>query len=1083
MTSTAKDILALLERGELLHLTDRSKVKVRDRRKKVAIIEALSGSQGLGLGKLLTLLPVARLRELCRQRGLDDGGREKLVLVTRLVGGDALTRPATDQLEPARDPLPEPEIAKGEPVPVEPAANTKHAEHSHFGEITSFIWSVADLLRGDYKQSEYGHVILPFTVLRRLDQVLEPTRDAVRKANKKFASSPDAVRERMLLRASGQTFYNISKLDFPTLLQDADNIAANLVGYVNGFSQNARDIIEHFRFEQQIERLDGSNLLFLVAQKFNTIDLHPDRVSNMEMGSIFEELIRRFAEASNETAGEHFTPREVIRFMVNLLFIEDDDALRKPGVVRTLYDPACGTGGMLSVAEDYLAELNPDARLEAFGQELNAESYAICKSDMMIKGQAADNIKFGNSFSEDGLPSLKVDYLLSNPPFGVDWTKAQQAVKGEHERLGHAGRFGPGLPRKNDGSLLFLMHMLSKMKPEDQGGSRLAIVFNGSPLFTGAAGSGESEIRRWIIENDWLEAIVVLPEKVFDLNIRTYVWLLTNRKAQHRRGKVQLINGEDYYQVSHAQRYLKHHEISEDNIQSLVNLYRTNDDHPDILFVQNEDLGYQRLRLGFPLRLNFQVSPERIARLEDEKAWQNLLKSKKKGMTQQKEVEESKALQKAVMGILAALDGTRLYKSRPEFVNALKIEATAQGVTIPRVIQRAILKALSERDDTAEICMKDGVSELDSGTRQFVDIALGVDVDTHMKQEIIPRLPGAQLIDVQIGFAVKRIDHLGFALRRELEGLRHQYENCQLVPLEQVCKSIKRRRRLSPKPDAENESAPLETKGRLRSLEIETDEQYLLPDYLAMFFSTEVGQRLLSRLPDGIARIQTDPHDLAQIVVPVPTLFQQRALLEAKAKIDDLAQLLSQVEAELAANPANIDAVQESIAPMLRALGQVSAADQVRELVRGGESKRTEFKETFSLDVRKQTKEVYIENSALKSVVAFLNSEGGDLLVGVADDGDICGVEPELAKFHKANSDKLLLHVKNRIKTRIGEQFYPLLDQRIVSVDGATILWVRCAMSETPVYLDDKSFFVRTNPATDQLEGRKQYEYIRRRFG
>jgi type I restriction enzyme M protein len=333
-----------------------------------------------------------------------------------------------------------------------------------FGEKVGFLWSVADLLRGDYKQSEYGRVILPFTVLRRLDQVLAPTREAVRAAGAKHADAPTALRHKMLQKAAKHSFYNVSQLDFAGLLADPPHVAANLRAFVNGFSADARDVIEHFRFEEQIQRLDRANLLYLIVQKFAAVDLHPDRVSNREMGYVFEELIRKFSEQSNETAGEHFTPREVIRLMVDLLFANDGALLRKPGVVRTVYDPACGTGGMLSVAQEYLAELNPDGRLEAFGQEINAESYAICKADMMIKGQDADNIVFGNSFSEDRLPGLRVDYLLSNPPFGVDWTKAETVVRKEHEALGHAGRFGPGLPRKNDGALLFLLHMLSKMK-------------------------------------------------------------------------------------------------------------------------------------------------------------------------------------------------------------------------------------------------------------------------------------------------------------------------------------------------------------------------------------------------------------------------------------------------------------------------------------------------------------------------------------------------------------------------------------------------------------------------------------------
>jgi type I restriction enzyme M protein len=411
----------------------------------------------------------------------------------------------------------------------------------------AFIWSVADLLRGDYKQSEYGKVIMPLTVIRRLDCVLEPTKDAVLDRYKKMKGRIDNV-DPVLCQVAGQQFYNTSQLTFTKLLDDPNQIAANLRAYIAGFSESARDIIEKFGFDTQIEKLAKANLLYQVVGKFAEVDLHPDTVSNLEMGYLYEELIRRFSELSNETAGEHFTPREVIKLMVNLLFIEDNDVLATKGTVRTLFDPACGTGGMLSVAEDYLRHLNPDARLEVFGQELNEETYAICRSDMMLKGQDASHIAVGNSFSEDGHAGRTFDYCLANPPFGVEWKKVEKEITKEHEGQGFRGRFGAGLPRINDGSFLFLQHMIAKMKPVDQGGSRIAIVFNGSPLFTGAAGSGESEIRRWIIENDWLEAVVALPDNLFyNTGISTYFWIVTNRKSKERRGKVQLIDAREYF--------------------------------------------------------------------------------------------------------------------------------------------------------------------------------------------------------------------------------------------------------------------------------------------------------------------------------------------------------------------------------------------------------------------------------------------------------------------------------------------------------------------------------------------------------
>lgn len=439
--------------------------------------------------------------------------------------------------------------------------------------LSSFIWSVADLLRGDYKQSEYGRVILPFTVLRRLDCVLEPTKAATLKEKEKREAA-GLNPEPFLLKKSGQHFYNTSPLGMKTLMGDQDNIAENMFSYIEAFSPAVRDIFECFDFHTQVQRLDKANLLYLVAEKFTQIDLHPEIVTNEQMGHVFEELIRKFAELSNETAGEHFTPREVIRLMVNLLFIEDDDALTKPGIVRSLYDPTAGTGGMLSVAEDHLSGQNPDARLVMYGQELNGESYAICKADMLIKGQDISNIIHGNTLSEDGLPAKQFDYMLSNPPFGVEWKKIQKEIKKEHEQEGFNGRFGPGLPRVSDGSLLFLMHLISKMRPTQDGGSRFGIVLNGSPLFTGNAGSGESEIRRYVLENDLLEAIIGLPTDMFyNTGISTYVWIVTNRKPKHRKGKVQLIDASNMWQKMRKSLGSKRKELSSEHIDKITCLF------------------------------------------------------------------------------------------------------------------------------------------------------------------------------------------------------------------------------------------------------------------------------------------------------------------------------------------------------------------------------------------------------------------------------------------------------------------------------------------------------------------------------
>jgi type I restriction enzyme M protein len=498
------------------------------------------------------------------------------------------------------------------------------ANNGKIKELANFIWSIADLLRGDYKQSDYGKIILPFTVLRRLDCVLKPAKQKVLDYLPKLKSMKIKNTEPMLNKVAGFNFHNKSKLDFEKLKADPDNIAANLRNYINGFSSGGREIIEYFSFNDQIARLDEANLLFLVASRFSEVDLHPDNVSSIEMGYVFEELIRKFSELSNETAGEHFTPREVIRLMVNILFLNDKEILTKKGIVKTIYDPACGTGGMLSVAENYLRELNPRARLEVFGQEVNPESHAICKSDMLIKGENTANIKFGNSFTMDGLELEKFDYMLSNPPFGVEWKKVQTHIKKEHETKGFGGRFGAGLPRISDGSFLFLQHMISKMKPSNNG-TRLGIVFNGSPLFSGGAGSGESEIRKWIIENDMLEAIIAMPDQLFyNTGIFTYIWILTNRKPVERKEKIQVVNAVSFFEKMSRSLGNKRNEISDRQIDEITGIYGDFIEGEFCRIFDNEDFGYNRITIERPLRLNFQTSEERIALFENEKTFQNL---------------------------------------------------------------------------------------------------------------------------------------------------------------------------------------------------------------------------------------------------------------------------------------------------------------------------------------------------------------------------------------------------------------------------------------------------------------------------
>jgi|CZKU01.1.fsa_nt_gi type I restriction enzyme M protein len=675
-----------------------------------------------------------------------------------------------------------PKVSKSNGATKETVPPPSPRSFNGFSEITSFLWGVADLLRGDYKQADYGKVILPLTVLRRLDCVLEKTKAKVlaKHDELKKAKQAEGTIEKMLLRTAGTSFYNTSKLDFEKLKGDPNHIAANLTSYIKGFSANARDVIEQFKLTDHIAKLDESNLLFQVVSRFADVDLHPDKVPNHVMGSVFEELIRKFAEASNETAGEHFTPREVIRLMVDLLFIEDERTLTKKGIVRTLYDPAAGTGGMLSVAEEYLRELNPDAELKVFGQELNAESYAICKSDMMIKGQNPENIVRGNSFSEDGHGSGKFDYMLSNPPFGVEWKKVQKEVEEEHEKQGFGGRFGPGLPRINDGSMLFLLHMISKMKPFDpktgEGGSRIAIVFNGSPLFTGDAGSGESEIRKWIIENDWLEAIVALPDLMFyNTGILTYLWILTNRKPKARKGRVQLINGTAHFKKMRKGLGEKRKELGKDDIEILARTYGDFLTSDIAKVFDNEDFGFRRITVERPLRLNFQASPERIDRLREESAFEGLARSKKKGAAGEREVEQGRELQGKILAALGALNPEQVIKNRDAFERELRSAFQKARLDLPAPVFKSVLSTLSERNETADVCSDSkGRPEPDAELRDNENVPLKEDIQTYFKREVLPHVPDAW------------IDESKTKVGYEIPFTRHFYRYKALRPLSEI---------------------------------------------------------------------------------------------------------------------------------------------------------------------------------------------------------------------------------------------------------------------------------------------------------
>ncbi len=638
---------------------------------------------------------------------------------------------------------------------------------SGFADKVYFIWSVADLLRGDYKASEYGRVILPLVVLRRLDCVLEPTKAAVLERN---ATLKIQNREPVLMQDAGFTFYNVSPLTFQKLLDDPAHVAGNLRAYINGFNSDARDTFEKFGFEEHIERLERAGIIFQVVQKFAGINLHPDAVSNTDMGAIFEELIRRFSEQSNETAGEHFTPREVVRLMVDLLFLEDDELLRVRSINRTLYDPACGTGGMLSVAEERLHALNPDAHLYVFGQELNDESYAICRSDMMIKGHDPTNIKSGNSFSNDGHAGRTFDYFLSNPPFGVEWKKVEKVIRDEYQQKGMRGRFGAGLPRINDGSLLFLQHMISKWNSAEGGktGSRLAIVFNGSPLFTGDAGSGESNIRTWIIENDWLEAIVALLDQLFyNTGISTYIWVLTNRKRPDRQGKVQLVNAVSFFQKMRKSLGEKRKQIGEGQIEDMVRIYGDFTEGPYCKIFDNADFGYRQITVERPLRVCYRATDEGIERALASRTIQKELVGDVDGQRRA-----------AFTAVLREAGAT---PTDDERAATRQIERALEQRHLPATppVRKALLDGLTVRDETAPVVKKNGAPVADPDLRDTESVPLKEDVDEYVRREVLPFVPDAW------------IDESRTTVGYEIPFTRHFYEYTAPRPLAEIDAEIK----------------------------------------------------------------------------------------------------------------------------------------------------------------------------------------------------------------------------------------------------------------------------------------------------
>jgi len=666
-------------------------------------------------------------------------------------------------------------------------------------QLAGFIWQICNLLRGPYKRNEYRKVILPLTVLRRFDCLLSPTKAQALATFNEFKGKPESIIRSKMQAATGYPFYNLSKLELApsqkgrnSLLDDPSNLAPNLNSYINGFSPNVRVIMERFAFDQQIAKMADKNLLFKVVQAFTTIDLSPSHMDNMQMGYVFEELIRIGAEQANEEAGEHFTPREVIKLMVNLLLSPEQD-LRRSHVVKTIYDPACGTGGMLSVAEKYIRDLNAEANPLLFGQDWNDEAWAVCRSDMLIKGEDADNIALGDTFTKDAHArdeqgqKRTFDYMLANPPFGVEWKQQQRYIEHERDTLGYHGRFGAGTPRINDGALLFLQHMIDKMQTPQEDGSRIGIVFNGSPLFTGDAGGGESEIRRWIIENDWLEAVVALPEQLFyNTGISTYIWVLTNRKEAHRKGKVQLIDARNHWVPMEKSLGNKRRRIGDPTdkpkdpnyIGDITGLHgqfqegasrwvlfdkdgkvaALTSNAPDAAapegqswkqlvvskIFDNEDFGYHKITVERPLRLNFHATPERLAQLEIETAFKNLATSAKKDAAARLlDIAAGEKRQQQIRELLAefAKRHPEQINDRKVFLDSLKPVDRELNVRLSAPELKAVVSALSERDETAEICCnRDGDAEPDAELRDTENVPLKESIQAYFEREVLPHV-------------------------------------------------------------------------------------------------------------------------------------------------------------------------------------------------------------------------------------------------------------------------------------------------------------------------------------------------------
>lgn len=915
-----------------------------------------------------------------------------------------------------------------------------------------------------------------------MECVLESTKEKVLAEAKAHQTKSDLVREKLLLRTAGQPFYNASPLSLDNLsdTQTADD----LMSYAQSFSTDAREIFEHFHFEDFVQQLASNDLLYKVVQRFVVMDLRPQNITNFGMSIIFEKLIRKFAESSNETAGEHFTPRDIVRLTTSLVITEQDHKL-KPNSIITIYDPTAGTGGFLSEGDKYIQAISDKVMVSLHGQELNPESYAICKADMLIKGQTASNIKLGNTLFEDQLTTNHFDFMLSNPPFGVEWKKVQKQVTNEHKQQGFDGRFGPGLPRVSDGSLLFLLHLVSKMRDPHEGGSRIGIILNGSPLFTGGAGSGESKIRRYLLQNDLVEAIVALPTDMFyNTCIATYVWILSNRKPEQRQGKIQLIDGTQQFSKMRKSLGSKRQYINDEQIDELVSLYGRFEETPQSNIFPIETFGYRRITIERPLRLAFQVAPERV-----------------KTALANKTIQKLDGVVQSLLGTaLTGMDREMVYLNREQFSKVLKQTLMDHGLTLKVPAMKALLNALGERHPDADICRVKGKPEPDTRLRDYENVPLEESVQMYFEREVKPHVPDAWIKEGKCDALNGEMGIIGFEIlfnqiiyRKHIEELETQYSEYKeytfkelAVEINQVnkyCKIftdkknsvyISRTSSLS----ITNE-LPKEEKRHKYYFQIVLNSR-AINEYITLFFKSDLGILILNYFRHSLYHRSRE--DIKRLTIALPNIEIQEQILVTHRKLDDLKKAIDSFDSEISLNPTRSNSVLEKLENMLNSIDNISDPDKVINLIRKGESKWVEFKETLTLNVKEQKRDKRITESALKTIVAFLNTEGGVLIVGVSDNKIVTGLESEIDNIDNKNIDKFLLRFKNHIKDKIGEDFYKYIEYRIIEVKDKKVLFIDCKQSNDPCFLCDSDFYIRTNPATDKLTGRKLGKYIRQHF-